>query len=340
MAGFYRHFIRNYADFVEPLNDLTRKNARFTWSKGCDYAFQHIIKLLSEKPILAYPNSNEKFYLSTDASNMGIGAVLGQKDNQGHEHPIQFASRTLNQAARIYSTIERELLAIVDAADKFRYYLYGKKFTIITDHNPLVYLKNITLSSERLTRWRLKLAEYDFDIEYRRGSANGNADAMSRIETDIENEPINVKIEHLFSIIVGNDTSINKELFFEELNYINDQEDNIKYSDKNIFESQHDEAIAFSIQTNINNIDGIARDIYRTNGGSSCLKKHNLNVGSAIVKKDKRTIFFLITKKLNSDNPSYETLSSCLKQIKEICKENNIIKLAFPKHGGGLDKLC
>jgi hypothetical protein len=105
MAGFYRHFIRNFADIVEPLNDLTIKNARFIWSKGCDYAFQQIIKLLSEKPILAYPNFNEKFYLSTDASNMGIGAVLGKTDNQGCEHPIHFASRTLNQAERNYSCI-------------------------------------------------------------------------------------------------------------------------------------------------------------------------------------------------------------------------------------------
>jgi hypothetical protein len=195
---------------------------------------------------------------------MGIGAVLGKTDNQGREHPIHFASRTLTQAERNYSTIERELLAIVYAPDKFRYYLYGKKFTIITDHNSLVYLKNLTLSSERLTRWRLKLAEYDFVIQYRRDSANGNADAMSRIETDIENEPINDKIENLFSINVDNDTSINKEIFFEELKSINDQEDNIEYSDKNIFVSQHDEAIAVSISSNINNIDGIAGDIYKT----------------------------------------------------------------------------
>ncbi len=149
-----------------------------------------------------------------------------------------------------------------------------------------------------------------------------------------------IKLKICFFINVVNDMSINKEIFFEELNSINDQEDNIKYSDKNIFGSQHDEAIAVSISSNIDNIDGIAGDVYKTHGGSSCLKKHKLNVGSAIVKKDKRTIFFLITKKLTSDNPSYETLSSCLKQVKEICKENKIKKLAFPKHGSGLDKLC
>ena len=90
--------------------------------------------------------------MCTDASKTGIGAVLGQKDKDGKEHAIHYASRALNSCERNYSTIERELLAIVYAVEKFRYYLYGKKFTIITDHNPLVYLNNIKLSNERLTR--------------------------------------------------------------------------------------------------------------------------------------------------------------------------------------------
>ena len=144
-----------------------------------DACFKQIIKLLTEKPILSYPNFNETFYLSTDASKTGVGAVLAQKDHVRREHPIHYASRTLNPAERNYSTIERELLAIIYAVDKFRYYLYGKKFIVITDHNPLVYLKNITLSSERLTRWRLKLAEYDLEVLYRKGNLNSNADCRN-----------------------------------------------------------------------------------------------------------------------------------------------------------------
>jgi hypothetical protein len=190
LVGFYRQFIRNFADITEPLNRLTRKNAKFIWSHDCEYAFQSLIKQLSERPILAYPDFNKPFCLATDASQVGIGAVLGQVDDKGRETAIHFASRSLSQAERNYSTIERELLAIIYAVDKFRYYLYGKKFKIITDHNPLVYLNNITLSSERLTRCRLRLSEYDSEIEYRKGKANGNADSMSRIEIDDSNEPL------------------------------------------------------------------------------------------------------------------------------------------------------
>ena len=165
---------------------------------------------MSEKPILAYPNFDAQFILYPDASQFGIGAVLSQKDNNQREHPIHYASRSLNTAERNYSTIERELLAIIYATDKFRYYLYGKKFTIITDHNPLVYLNNITLSSERLTRWRLKLAEYDFDIVYRKGKANANADAMSRVESTESQEPINDNLETLFNINDEKCVKVNK----------------------------------------------------------------------------------------------------------------------------------
>ena len=149
MAGIYRHFIKILRVIVEPLNQLTRKHAKFEWTAKCEAGFRTILHLLVQKPILSYPNFNETFYLATDASKIGISAVLDQRDKENREHAIHYASRTFNSAERNYSTIERELLAIVYAVDKLRYYLYGKKFTSITDHNPFVYLNNIKLSSER-----------------------------------------------------------------------------------------------------------------------------------------------------------------------------------------------
>ena len=338
MAGFYRHFIKNFADIVEPLNHLTRKHTKFFWSDDCNKAFYMIIKLLSDKPILAYPNFNEEFFLATDASKIGIGAVLGQKDSNNNEHPIYFASRALNQAERNYSTIERELLAIVYSVDKFRYYLYGKKFTIITDHNPLVYLKNITLSSERLTRWRLKLAEYDFDVVYRKGTLNANADAMSRAEIPEEKIPINDKLETLFHI--DNYEIIPKEALIEACCSINDTAKEINYNNGNIFDSSEDEAIAVTIPANIYHITGVAKDICDTFGGISCLKKHNLKVGQAVIQKDTRTVFYLIINGCKTDTPSYENLISCFKNVKDLCEKHKIRKIAFPKYGKGLGKLC
>ena len=173
--------------------------------------------MLSKQPILAYPDFKQRFYLSTDASKVGVGAVLSQMDEQGRERPIYYASRSLNGAERNYSTIERELLAIVYAVEKFRYYLLGKEFTISTDHNPLTSLNNLTLSSSRLTRWRLKLAEYDFKIKYKKGQLNNNADALSRIELEEDCNSSEELIEHLLAIVEKRDNvKVDKIQYMED----------------------------------------------------------------------------------------------------------------------------
>ncbi len=128
LTGYYRQFIRDYADLTEPLNNLTRKNVKFSWCDRCESSFRSLIKSLSEKPILAFPNLDAPFYLSTDASQVGIGAVLSQRDEHQREHPVYYASRSLTDAERRYSTIERELLAIIYSTEKFKYYLSGRKF--------------------------------------------------------------------------------------------------------------------------------------------------------------------------------------------------------------------
>jgi hypothetical protein len=125
--------------------------------------------------------------LATDASSYAIGAVLSQKQ-QSQDLPIAYASRTLNRAESNYSTIERELLAIVWAVKHFRPYLYGRKFRIITDHRPLIWLFNLKEPGSRLVRWRLKLEEYDYEIEYKPGKINSNADALSRITVSNNND--------------------------------------------------------------------------------------------------------------------------------------------------------
>lgn len=96
--------------------------------------------------------------------------------------PIAYYSRTLNSAERNYSTIEKELLSILDSTKHFRPYLFGQKFTIETDHNPLVWLYKIKEPNSRLIRWKLKLEEFNFDIVYKKGKENKVSDALSRIE--------------------------------------------------------------------------------------------------------------------------------------------------------------
>ena len=123
------------------------------------------------------------FRVETDASAYGIGAVLSQ-ERVGEWLPIAFLGKGLSLAQQRYCTAERELLAIVLAIEYFQYYLYGEKFTVITDHKPLKHLLKSNEPASRLIRWRWRLSRFDFTIVYRAGTTNGNADALSRLPTD------------------------------------------------------------------------------------------------------------------------------------------------------------
>ncbi|CAK1598092.1 unnamed protein product [Parnassius mnemosyne] len=144
-------------------------------------AFQKCKELLTNAPLLQYPDPDKPNVLTTDASTVALGAVLSQ-GTIGSDKPIAYASRTLSDTESRYSTIERELLAIIWAVKHFRPYLYGRKFTIYIDHRPLVWLYSLKEPNSKLTRWRLRLQEYDFDIVYKNGKQNINADALSRIK--------------------------------------------------------------------------------------------------------------------------------------------------------------
>ena len=127
---------------------------------------------------MALPNFSEPFILYTDASNTAVGSVLGQLQD-GTERVVGYWSRQLKSAKRNYSTIERETLAAVSAIKEFYPYLYGRSFTLVTDHHPLTSLENLYDYGGRLTRWSLFLQQFDFKFEYRHGVAHTNADCLS-----------------------------------------------------------------------------------------------------------------------------------------------------------------
>lgn len=190
MLGFYRKFIKDFAKITKPLTSCLKKNVKIIHDKKFIDAFELCKTLLSNEPLLQYPDFTQPFILTTDASNFAIGAVLSQKIN-GSEKPVAYASRTLNDAEKNYSTIEKELLSVINFTKYFRPYLFGRKFKIITDHKPLQWVNSLKEPNSRLMRWRLKLLEYDYDIEYRKGKDNKVADALSRVEIHpLENESI------------------------------------------------------------------------------------------------------------------------------------------------------
>lgn len=182
-TNYYRRFIPYFSDLSAPLNNLLKKNVKFEWTKDCEKAFRTLKQKLLSPVILKFPDFTKKFILYTDASKIATGAVLTQKHGD-IELPIAYASKNFTKGEKNKSTIEQELTAIHWAITYFRPYLYGRRFTVKTDHRPLVYLFSMKNPSSKLTRMRLELEEYTFDIEYVKGKENVSADALSRICID------------------------------------------------------------------------------------------------------------------------------------------------------------
>lgn len=201
VTGFYRKFIKDYGRIALPLIKYLKKDFKIDMSDP-EYinSFEKLKILLCQSPVLAYPNFEKVFLLTTDASNASLGAVLSQGG-----HPVAFASRTLDKHECNYSTIEKELLSIVWATKYFRPYLFGRKFKIQTDHKPLIWLNSLKEPNMKLHRWKMKLNEYDFDIEYIKGKANQVADFLSRVNINKLDEQVENSCENISNLAVASD---------------------------------------------------------------------------------------------------------------------------------------
>lgn len=179
LAGWYRRFISNFSSVAAPMSD-TLKGEKFTFTEEALLSFNNLKEILTSPPVLAQPDFSKKFSIQCDASDVGIGAVLFQENSQGEEQPIYFYSAKLTTAERNYSVTERECLAVVKAVHKFRPYVEGYEFNVITDHSSLKWLMTTKDLSGRLARWSLKLQPFSFSIIHRKGSLNIVPDSLSR----------------------------------------------------------------------------------------------------------------------------------------------------------------
>ncbi|XP_023806199.1 uncharacterized protein LOC111946697 [Oryzias latipes] len=208
-CGYYRRFIANYAAIVRPLTELTKGYAPTQksrkkcpdpsktylkesepfgerWDDACSQAFNQIIHCLTHAPVLAFADPTKPYELHVDASFKGLGAVLYQQQEDGLR-PVAFASRKLSQSEKRYPIHQLEFLSLKWAVvDRFHDYLYGARFTVRTDNNPLTYVLSTAKLNAVGHRWLAALSTYDFDVQYRPGKHNIDADILSRRFPDLD----------------------------------------------------------------------------------------------------------------------------------------------------------
>ncbi|RVW34153.1 Retrovirus-related Pol polyprotein from transposon 17.6 [Vitis vinifera] len=177
-----------------PSPTTVKEDAEFIWTKACQEAFKRLKSLLTTAPIVRSPNWSLPFELMCDASDYAVGAVLGQRED-GKPYVVYYASKTLNDAQKNYTTTEKELLAVVFALDKFRNYLLGTSIVIFTDHSALKYLLNKKDAKARLIRWILLLQEFNIQIKDKQGVENVVADHLSRVKVESHFEEAQINDE-------------------------------------------------------------------------------------------------------------------------------------------------
>lgn len=179
MAGWYRRFIQDFSRITAPITELLKQKHYFEWTAICEQAFLKLISALTNAPVLAMPDYSLPFEIQCDASKKGCGGVLVQVQD-GVERVIAFMSQKFNVAQTKYQVTELECLAVILAIEKFRPYIEGVHFTVITDHHSLLWLKNLKDPAGRLARWALRLQAYDFTLMHRKGKFHVVPDALSR----------------------------------------------------------------------------------------------------------------------------------------------------------------
>lgn len=209
MFNYYRNFVHMCPDLLEPFHKLMRKDEPFVWSSECALAFAKCKTALSEATMLVLFDPSKELILSVDSSSFGVGAVLSQIDGN-KEYPLAFESATLNPAQRNYSQLEKEALAVIFGLKKFHKYLWGRNFTICSDHLPLKSIfgekKRIpSLASSKLIRWAIILSAYQYKIVHRKGSLIPHADAMSRLPSSSHVPDEDSFFTYLSTPLVSND---------------------------------------------------------------------------------------------------------------------------------------
>ncbi|XP_031332533.1 uncharacterized protein K02A2.6-like [Photinus pyralis] len=188
LVNYYGRFMQNLSSTLHPLYKLLKKDIPFKWNKECQKAFEIVKSQIQSPKVLVHFDPKLPLVLATDASPYAVGAVLSHTFPDGSERPICFASQTLTTVQQKYAQIDKEAYSIVYGVKKFFYYLFGRNFTLYTDHKPLVHIFSPvaslpSLTATRMQHYALFLQGFKYNIKYKNTTKHANADAMSRLPT-------------------------------------------------------------------------------------------------------------------------------------------------------------
>lgn len=195
LASFFRRFVQGFSIIAKPLTYLLKKDTPWVWGSEQQKAFEDLKKALVNKPTLALYNPNSETELHTDACKIGIAGILLQKNKQGVLSPVAYFSKQTSPEEQNYSSYDLETLAVVASLQKFRAYLIGIKFKIITDCNSLRATFSKRDMLPRVARWWTQMQEFSFDIEYKAGKSMAHVDALSRNPPIVHNHESEFKVQ-------------------------------------------------------------------------------------------------------------------------------------------------
>lgn len=203
LLGYYRRFIKNFSQIALPLSELAKEKVKFTWGQKQEESFQKLKQIVTSDQVLALPDYDKPFVVTTDASGFAVGASLQQMDDETKRlRPIAFFSKKLSEQEMRWAVYEQELLAIVLSLEEWRHYLVGRKFKLITDHQSLIHLKKQQHLSSKQSRWVERLSDFDYEAEYLPGRSNVVADALSRRADYDQRQELNAV--HVSSVNLNN----------------------------------------------------------------------------------------------------------------------------------------
>ena len=215
LTSYYRRYIPEFSKIAAPLTKLTRKGVGFEWTEECQRAFEELKAALMTEPVLVFPDWNKPFSVYVDASQTAVGGVLVQEHGDG-QRAIHYYSRKLTPTQSRWPIIEWEAYAIFEGIRQFKPYLYGHKFTVYSDYQPLRYLFISEIKNVKVQKWAMDLSQYDMTIEYITGAKNKQADFLSRLGSKPKDGNVaEVKVINTDKIQVRKpppDTNISSEL--------------------------------------------------------------------------------------------------------------------------------